>query len=79
MKDKKKDKEDLDKHIRNKINEFKQVNDILDAHKTRVESIWLRRKWLEAQKKANYENEYHRIGARLDSTSIFPFTAHRKH
>ncbi len=78
MKDKKKDKEDLDKHIRNKINEFKQVNDILDAHKTRVESIWLRRKWIEAQKRQNYENEYHRIRSYLDSKTVLPHTVDRE-
>ncbi len=43
MKDKKKDKEDLDKHIKNKINEFKQVKDILEANKTRAESVYLRK------------------------------------
>ena len=79
MKDKKKDKEDLDKHIRNKINDFKQVKDILDAHKTRVESIWLRRKWIEAQKRQNYENGYHRIRAHLDSHSILPHAVDRAH
>ena len=78
MKDKK-DKEDLDKHIRNKINDFKQVKDILDAHKTRVESIWLRRKWLEAQKRQNYQSEYERIRAHLDTHSILPHTVDRAH
>ena len=43
MKKKNKDNEDLDKHIRNKLNDFKQVKDILDAQKTRAESVYLRR------------------------------------
>ncbi len=72
MKKKDQDKEDLDKHIRNKINDLKQVNDILDAHKTRAESVWLRKKWIEAQKKQNYQSEYEHIRNYLDTTSVFP-------
>ncbi len=67
MKKKNKNNEDLDKHIRNKINDFKQVKDILDAHKTRAESVWLRRQWIQKQKLNNYASEYERIRSHLDS------------
>ncbi len=79
MKKKNKYKEDLDKHIRNKINDFKQVKDILDAHKTRTESVYLRRKWIEAQKRQSYQSEYERIRAHLDTHSVLPHAVDRAH
>ena len=77
MKKKNKDKEDLDKHIQNKINDFKQVKDILEANKTRAESVYLRKKSIEAQKRQNYQSEYERIRAHLDTHSVLPHTVDR--
>ena len=65
---------DLDKHIRNKINYYKGVQDVLNAHNTKSESIYLRKKWIEKQKQNNYANEYERIRSHLDAISIYPHT-----
>ncbi len=65
---------DLDNHIRNKIEYFEGVQNVLNTHNTKSESVDLRRKWIEKQKQNNYANEYERIRAHLDAISIYPHT-----
>ena len=65
---------DIDKHIKNKIDYYKGVQDVLNAHNTKSESVYLRKKWIEKQKQNNYANEYERIRAHLDAISIYPHT-----
>ena len=57
--------------IANRLHHYKQLRQKLEAHNTKAESIQLRKKWLEAQKRANYQQEYDRIRGLL-SQSILP-------
>ena len=57
--------------IANRLHQYKQLRQKLDAHSAKAESIQLRKKWLEAQKRANYQQEYDRIRGML-SQSILP-------
>ena len=41
----------IDKHIKNKLNYFRNVQRQLDAHATKAASIALRKNWMEKQKK----------------------------
>ena len=62
---------DLDKAIAHRLKYFAQVQKRLDAHQTKAESIALRKRWLDSQKRASYQNEYDRIRGIL-SQSIPP-------
>ena len=57
--------------IAHRLHHYKQLRQKLDAHSAKAESIQLRKKWLEAQKRANYQQEYDRIRGLL-SQSILP-------
>ncbi len=65
---------DIDRHIKNKIDYYKGVQDVLNANNTKSESVYLRKKWIEKQKQNNCANEYERIRAHLDAISIYPHT-----
>ena len=51
----------LEMAIKNRLNYFETLQKKLDAHQTKEASIVLRKKFLERQKVANYQNEYDRI------------------
>ena len=51
----------LEMAIKNRLNYFETLQKKLDAHQTKASSIEIRKKWLERQKVANYQNEYDRI------------------
>ena len=57
--------------IANRLHYYKQLRQKLDAHSAKAESITLRKKWLEAQRRTNYQQEYDRIRGML-SQSILP-------
>ena len=76
---KKKITDNLDKQINHKLNQYyKELGNLPKIHQQRAESVWLRRKWIEAQKKQNYQSEYERIRAHLDAYSIFPHAVDRR-
>ena len=52
---------DLQNMIASKLHYYKQLQKQIDAHQTKEASIVLRKKFLERQKVANYQNEYDRI------------------
>ena len=58
------------------LRHYKQLQQRMDARKTKAESITLRKDWLRAQKRANYVNEYDRIRGLLSQT-ILPAGAKR--
>ena len=60
--------------IANRLHQYKQLRQKLDAHNTKAESIQLRKKWLEAQKRANYQQEYDRIRGLLSQSILSPGT-----
>ena len=62
---------DLDRAIAHRLHSYKVLKRQLGAHKTKSESILLKKDWLAAQKRANYQNEYDRIRGVL-SQSILP-------
>ena len=47
--------------IKKRLKHFETLQKKLDAHHTKASSIEIRKKWLERQKVANYQNEYDRI------------------
>ena len=67
---------DLDMAISSHLRHYKQLRQRMDAQKTKAESIVLRRDWLQAQKRANYQGEYDRIRGLLSQT-ILPDGAKR--
>jgi hypothetical protein len=66
----------LDMAVGSHLRHYKQLQQRMDARKTKAESITLRKDWLAAQKRANYQNEYDRIRGLLSQT-ILPAGAKR--
>ena len=60
----------IDKHIKNKLNYFRNVQRQLDAHATKAASIALRKQWMEKQKEINYQNEYDRIRGEIEHSTV---------
>ncbi len=67
---------DLDMAITSHLRHYKRLKQTLDAHKAKAESIALRKDWLAAQKRANYQGEYDRIRGILSQT-VLPAGARR--
>ena len=44
---------------------WERMQKLLDAKETRAQSLLLRHKWIERQKKMNYQNEYDRLRGEL--------------
>ena len=59
-----------EKHIDNAIRHFKRQKDILEAHQTKAALITTRKKWIEDQKRHNYNNEYERLVGILSNKAI---------
>ena len=59
-----------EKHIDNAIRHFKRKKDELEAHQTKAALITLRKKWIENQKRHNYNNEYERLIGILSNKAI---------
>ena len=66
----------LDMAVGSHLRHYKQLQQRMDARKTKAESITLRKDWLQAQKRANYQGEYDRIRGLLSQT-ILPAGAKR--
>ena len=62
---------DIEKHITNRLHYFKNVQKQIDAQATKASSIALRKRWLEKQKKMNYQNEYDRIRGEIARQTVF--------
>ena len=60
----------IDKHIKNKLNYFRNVQRQLDAQATKAASIQLRKDWMQKQKKINYQNEYDRIRGEIAHSTV---------
>ena len=60
----------IDKHIKNKLDYFRNVQRQLDAHATKAASIALRKNWMEKQKKINYQNECDRIRGEIAHSTV---------
>ena len=60
---------DIDK-VANRLNHYKHLKKILEAHETRTTSIALRKKWYDKQKNNNYMNEYNRIRGELSRSVL---------
>ena len=67
---------DLDMAITSHLRHYKRLQQRMDAHRTKAESIALRKDWLTAQKRASYQSEYDRIRGILSQT-ILPDGAKR--
>ncbi len=60
---------DIDR-IASRLNHYKNIKNILEAHETRTASIALRKKWYEKQRHNNYMNEYERIRGELSRSVL---------
>jgi hypothetical protein len=60
---------DIDR-VANRLNHYKNLKKILDAHETKTSSIALRKNWIDKQKQNNYSNEYDRIRGLLSQTVL---------
>ena len=56
--------------IANRLNHYKHLNKILEAHETKSASLALRKKWYEKQKHNNYKNEYEQIRGKLSRSVL---------
>ena len=62
--------QNTEKHIDNAIRHFKRKKDQLEAHLTKEALITTRKKWIEDQKRHNYNQEYERLVGILSSKAI---------
>ena len=62
---------DIEKQITNRLHYYKTLKDKLDAQATKASSIALRKRWLEKQKKMNYQNEYDRVRSEIARQTVF--------
>ena len=60
---------DIDK-VANRLQSYKQLQKLLDAHETKTDSIALRKKWIQRQKHNNYMNEYNRVRGELSKSCL---------
>ena len=60
----------LSKHVKEKLNYFRNLQRQLDAHATKAASIQLRKNMMEKQKKMNYQNEYDRIRGEIEHNTV---------
>ena len=60
---------DIDKVV-NRLQHYKHLKKILEAHETRSASIALRKKWYERQRQSNYMNEYSKIRGELSRSVL---------
>ena len=44
---------------------WEQLQKVMDASKTRAQSLELRKRWIQKQKKMNYQSEYDRLNGEL--------------
>ena len=61
-----------DKIMDLRLRQLEHVARQLDARETKVRSARLRKEWLEAQNRANYQNEYDRVRMEL-GRSVIPY------
>ena len=64
------DKKDIEKAIKHNLHYFQNQQKLIEAHKTKAEMVSLRRNWLKLQKIKNYQSEYDRIRAALNSSTL---------
>ena len=60
---------DIDKVV-NRLQHYKQLKKLLEAHETRSASIALRKKWYERQRQSNYINKCNRIRGELSRSVL---------
>ena len=64
------DKKDINKAVKHSLYYFQNQQKIIDANKTKSEMVSLRRNWLKLQNIKNYQSEYDRIRAALDTSTL---------
>ena len=60
---------DIDKVV-TRLQHYKHLKKLLEAHETRSASIALRKKWYERQRQSSYMNEYNRIRGELSRSVL---------
>ena len=49
---------------------IKNLQKLIDAHRTKASSLKTRKQWLDMQKRSNYSNEYERIRGLIDHNLV---------
>jgi len=61
---------ELEQAVKNRINYWKRIKDLQEAHETKVKNILFRNNILRAQERANYQNEYDRLRSEIAFTVV---------
>ena len=61
---------ELEQAVKNRINYWKRIKDLQEAHETKVKNILFRNNILRAQERANYQNEYDRLRSEIAHTVV---------
>ena len=64
-----------EKQMKNSLHYFKHLKNMMEAHETKAESTHFRRRLLERQKVANYQNELDRLRGGLSQAELKGLTA----
>ncbi len=59
-----------DKQINKSREQLKRRRDLIEAHRTKAESLQLRNEWLQHQNRKNYQLEYDRIVGHINSGRV---------
>ncbi len=59
-----------DRQIQRSLTQLKRKRELIKAHRTKAESIMLRKEWLEHQNRKNYQLEYDRIVGHINSGRV---------
>ena len=62
----------LKKHMNMQLHQLERFNREMEVRATRVESLDIRNKWLQAKKIKNYQSEYDRIRGHMEN-SVLPY------
>ena len=69
------DRTPIEKQIKKSLHYYKRLQDTMDAHETKAQSTHFRRRLLERQKVANYQNELDRLHSELSQAELKGLTA----
>jgi|AntRauTorckE5430_2_1112549.scaffolds.fasta_scaffold59522_2 hypothetical protein len=64
-----------EKQMKKSLHYFKHLKNMMEAHETKAKSIHFRRRLLERQKVANYQNELDRLRGGLSQAELKGLTA----
>jgi hypothetical protein len=69
------DRSAIEKQMKKSLHYYKRLQDTMDAHETKAQSTHFRRRLLERQKVASYQNELDRLRGGLSQAELKGLTA----